>query len=168
MNSEKIGRGELAFLVCLILATVASFVAAVMTWQSRKSPELSVPNTVTEVLDTFVLSDSDVGMDGLDDDEWFRAHFEDTSDDSIESINFYFVQSMREFVDGVTSYEVEPVTENFIVIRAYDDTGNLVPPPMGLWYKLSKDGRISEWHVGRLQPFSRYDADWSEVFDSVY
>lgn len=65
------------------------------------------------------------------------------------------------------TYTAELVSPGFAIVRLQDQDGNDINPPIGFWFKIdSSSGTFEEWRVGRLQPFSRYDEEYSEVWDA--
>lgn len=107
--------------------------------------------------------------------EFLTHYLSEASSENVELEDYFlFPESalLQQFEDvisvpyyGYARFELEPVSSGFIKIRFYiDDT--LITPVVGFWYEVSSSqDKISEWRIARLQPFSVYDAEYSEVWD---
>lgn len=107
--------------------------------------------------------------------EFLTQYLSVSESDSLALENYFLLPDstlLQQFEDvigppyyGYTRFELEPVSDGFVKIRFYiEDT--LLAPVIGFWYEISSSqGKISEWRIARLQPFSVYDAEYSEVWD---
>lgn len=65
----------------------------------------------------------------------------------------------------VGDYEITIVTDRFVEIVLLDAKGRPLYPRVGLVYELTDDGLfIKNYTLGRLQPFSRYDEEYSSLW----
>lgn len=99
----------------------------------------------------------------------FASYFEEWDADAPNSLEEIFVGVMKLWSPGYTTFEVEPISDSFCIVRLYTDDGTFVAPPIGFWYTLTSDGlKISDWEICRLQPFSRYDDEFSVLWEGLY
>lgn len=99
----------------------------------------------------------------------FASYFEEWDADDPNSLEEIFVGVMKLWSPGYTTFEVEPISDSFCIVRLYTDDGTFVAPPIGFWYTLTSDGlKISDWEICRLQPFSRYDDEFSVLWEGLY
>lgn len=155
MNEEKQDRVTVVQWVALVLLFMLSLLLATILRVSLYEDNSESDYTVVFKFLTQYLSVSDSGILVLED--YFLLP------DSVLLQQFGDVIGPPYY--GYTRFELESVSDNFVKIRFYiGDT--LMPPAVGFWYETSpSQGKISEWRVARLQPFSVYDAEYSEVWD---
>lgn len=83
-----------------------------------------------------------------------------------EGVEEKFTEVCRMWSPGAVSFEVTTVSPNFSIIKMYDQDGGQITPPIGFWYECSD--KITSWWIGRLQPFSRYDPEYSQLWEGLY
>ncbi len=82
-------------------------------------------------------------------------------------------QDLQNFLDvlmprdgtQVAGFEVTAMMNNFVEVTLMDEEGRPLYPRVGLAYKLTPNGVfITDYTLGRLQPFSRYDEEYSDLW----
>lgn len=148
--------------LCIIL-----LVALIETSTSVKKT-MEPPKAVTAFLDEF-LTDGyyfDVGY------EIFPEHFLSVrpiegsdiadGDETVEQHMFEYV--FNNVLTGAVGYDIEVVNQHFSKVTPILGDGSFDYPSVGFWYTVT-DGKIDTWRIGRLEPFSVYDAEYSEEYD---
>lgn len=80
--------------------------------------------------------------------------------------NFLYVLSSRESDRVASSYAVERVADGFVEIVLYDAEGEPMYPKVAMAYTLDEQGLfITDYTIGRLQPFSTRDEEYVKVWN---
>lgn len=143
----------------------------------RSSREPKVPETIEQFLSEY-FSDDFRFFEGTN---AFYRYFKSLEGQTPETVGEWGVAPEEEAfkdvteslldggIEAVGEYTVTPVSDSFCIIRMYYATsGELIAPPVGFWYKLTADGtKIEDYAIARLQPFSRYDSEFSEDWNDI-
>lgn len=148
---------NLILAVC-ILALLCIFVAVLICVKLfERSQTVDTPEIVSDFISVYFSPDYET----TDDLDIFSQCFEDPS-----GVENKFTEVCKMWSPGAESFEVRAVSNTFSIIRMYDRDGNQLTPPIGFWYTCSD--KIDSWWVGRLQPFSRYDPEYSPLWEGLY
>lgn len=114
-----------------------------------------VPSVVSSVVTEILEGDQDIA-----------PFFVDTiTEETVEDFDYVFMSYMAEYGD----HSIESVSDDFCVVSITDPEGNPVNPPVGFWYTLAEDDtKVAEWYIGRLQPLSKYDSEFSQVWEDTH
>lgn len=79
------------------------------------------------------------------------------------AVQLMFEEVFYSFMPDIGGYTVNPLDRNCVIVRLYDKEGTELTPPIGFWFRVS-EGKISSWKIGRLQPHSQYDEEYSSLW----
>ena len=163
--------------LCVILLSVAnlaiSFSFAYRMYNDRASTPSSaeLPKSVENLLADWLSSDSSGQFPNID----FSVYIEGADpemgspEDGMSLEANVFIDTFYSLSDSFIGYDTELVAPGFCIVRLLDAECNLIPPPVGVWYEVDRStGKLSSWRVARLQPFSVYDEEYSELWERVY
>lgn len=168
-EEEKVRPRQIVALVTAIILTFV--VSAVLAIRAPRKKPTVIPGVISDFLSEYLASDYVLTEDNNVFYKYFTALADEANRAELgESYEEYtFERVFKSYDFGVNSYSIELVSKNFVIIRLYSSDGELLPPPVGFWFKLSRNRKsIDDWRIGRLQPFSTYDAEYSEVWDATY
>lgn len=160
MGDKYVTRSQIVTLGCLwgvVLSVVFILVFSIVSNRESDSCE----DTAIHVLETYLTP----GYSHVTGNEIFYSsfrelEFEDKSPGS-SKVEIAFDSVFKSY-GNFASYEIQPVSNDFIIVRLYGLDGKLDPPLVGFWFKTDSSDRISNWSISRLQPFSRYDEEYAE------
>lgn len=162
VNDNKVSIRQtfaIALLLCLIAVTGYTLVSRLLDTKTEKLPV---------VVDKFLNTYLSPGYLTTETDNVFCEYF-DTSYSDYSEIENEFNLVFKSYSFDRVSYTLQLEARNFVIIRYYDGDSNLLTPPIGFWFKLSHDkSKIVNWKIGRLQPFSKFDSEYSEVWEDMY
>ena len=119
-------------------------------------------NRVNPIVEEFFSEYLAPGYISTDTYNAFSNYFVIASKDELRNVELEFTKIIMHYRGAMNSFKLEGISNNFCIIRFYNDSGDLVTPPVGFWYVLDDSSiRILEWRLAVLQPFSRMDAEYS-------
>ena len=152
-------------LVCIAILFALITLISVAIYLQQKTETISVAKPVESFLTEFL----DPNYETTSEHSVFAFYFSEWTVENSEELENSFADVMTLWSAGYTSFELEAISNNFCIIRLYSESGDLIPPPIGFWYVLTFDGsKIKTWEVCRLQPFSRYDSEFSTFWEALY
>lgn len=164
----------IAILLALFVGFVVGTIVVRLRTVAKDTDEVEVPAVVTDFLHRYV-------QEGYEDYSEENNPFFDTfleldgrspaGEPGSSEPEDQFFTIFKFMLDGkLRSYSLEPIADDFVIIKVYDADGKVVNPPVGFWYTVvstPKGDRIGDWYLARLQPFSRYDEEYSEGWNEI-
>lgn len=133
-------------------------------WKDKFIPAQEVyqqPQVIVDFLENLL-----VGEEPLED--VLERYLEDSGISKMENpeanshyVFFEYVLFTRE--TPITSYEITSSEEGYVEATLFDANGEAIWPRFGMAYKLNWDRtKISDYTIGRLQPYSRRHEEYSQ------
>lgn len=156
---KKSSNDNFTFKLASIIIVVVCIVvlAAIIRLLWLHNAPAQQPVAVSE----FIAEYFDPNYVSTEEDNVFEKYFEES-----EEVEYAFDEVCKMWSPGYTAYTVETVGDGFTIIRLFDVDGVQINPPIGFWYRC--DNKITWWRIGRLQPFSRYDSEFSTLWEGLY
>lgn len=155
------------FYFCLSILCIAAMILGIGLQVTLNRKIAPAPAIITEFLDAFIVEDYQPAKSlRLFYDTFYSLRDEELPEDA-SLMDYYsteqdlFEQVFYHFSPGFTGYELEQVATGFVKVTPIKLDGTLDYPSVGLWYTV-KGKRIDTWRIARLQPFSRYDEEYSD------
>lgn len=158
----------LASLLLVVYIAILSILLYLVSGRASSEDVPSLPPGVESFLDELFYG----GFEFYSDDDLFCRYFNVSGDPDCSIVEENFFSTVAWFLDNgfadVKEISIDVVSESFCIIRMYADSGKtLIPPPVGFWYKVNADGKIVDYALARLLPFSRYDSEFSEDWYAI-
>ena len=145
------------------LAVSLALLAFTLSTAATRGGKPQSSQLVREFFQEYLSSDRDRSSDeGL-----IEKYFDTTSTPEAwgNYEEYTLARMFYERADEFYSFEIEDIAPGFVKISLVQESGEWITPPIGFWYKINNvTSKIGEWGIGHLQPFSRYDTEYSEVF----
>lgn len=153
-------------LICLgVLLALIVLVGCLVFVLNRHDGDPEVAEPVVLFLNEFL----DPNYSSTEEHSVFASYFAEWDAEDPDALETTFVDVMKLWSPGYRSFELEAVSDNFCIVRLYTEDGEFVAPPIGFWYTITADGlKIDNWEICRLQPFSRYDEEFSVLWEGLY
>lgn len=163
MDKNKRSYGWVLTVVLWVLAAI-TLLAAFKTrdyLEQKSQAEVEPPQTILTFLDEFIPAKSYVHQEEII-EEYITGVDTSTIDhdgrsQTLRDFNAVFLHERGE----AATYRVCNVKANYLEIMLMDDDGNDLPCRIGLFYRVTGEGRISSYNLVRLQPVSKADSEWN-------
>lgn len=169
MSNERASLRQLV--VVAILAAMLLLAVVLLGVRLYKPPAEEMPEVISNFLSEYLAE----GYVTTEDSNVFHNYFDCLTEEELAAepgageTELAFDQVFKIYSYGRKSYKAVQASPGFVIVRLFDENEELMTPPIGFWYRLSADdSKISEWRIGRLQPFSRYDTEYSELWEELY
>ena len=156
----------------LAILTVVLFVLFMLTvhWSKAKVEYQEPPSAVILLFNNLVgkygqfgeqRSDLKLSLDYSSYDT--QAEADEVLEEDLQ--NFLRVLNPKTGEKAAASYSISKSLDGYIEIVLQDKDGNALYPKVGMRYQMTDDDRyITKYTIGRLEPFSRYDEEYSELW----
>lgn len=144
--------------LCTTQFLVVIFLVTLMTERVYRTPAV-----VIDFLDTMI--DENAGLAVACEEYLATTDKAMILPDTPNSDMLQFQAVFYSYVDNISDYQIKYRSDSYIELVLLDENQQEIFPRVGFFYKLSANKKkIADYSICRLQPFSRYDKEFSELW----